>query len=45
MWGLPKVFIRIITLTGITPAYAGTTYSSMLDEVDSEDHPCICGDY
>ena len=29
----------------ITPACAGTTYSSMLDKVDSEDHPRLCGDY
>ena len=30
---------------GITPAYAGTTYSPILVIVGREDHPRLCGDH
>ena len=43
--GLQPPLSSMTSIFGITPACAGTTYSSMLDEVDSEDHPRVCGDY
>ena len=32
-------------LARITPAYAGTTVVRNERQVQSKDHPCICGDY
>ena len=45
MRGLPKLNPRHNIFVRITPAYAGTTIFRRTSRTNSQDHPCICGDY
>ena len=43
--GLPTLILVRKSVTGITPACAGTTWTSQSSKVIGRDHPCMCGDY
>ena len=45
MRGLLRKDISQTFKNRITPAYAGTTFSTLAIPSPLEDHPCICGDY
>ena len=44
MRGKDSLITLFFSSVGITPAYAGKSFSKFLDQFKSQDHPCICGE-
>ena len=43
--GLLMLILVLKSVTGITPACAGTTWIKSIKKRKKRDHPCMCGDY